>query len=90
MFISRIHNHPIAVWWYPQVTEAGQKFTAIVVWNEASTQEFKVIIGEGVSLEAAPVEETYSDYTISTTAPEAVNVDQAVEFTVNSSLVLNQ
>jgi hypothetical protein len=41
-------------WWYPLVTEAGQQFTATVVWNESSTQEFKVVIGEGVTLEPAP------------------------------------
>jgi hypothetical protein len=41
-------------WWYPLVTKAGETFTATVVWNESSTQEFKVVIGEGVTLEAAP------------------------------------
>jgi|GEM_PF-2179705 len=41
-------------WWYPLVTQAGQEFTATVVWNESSTQEFKVVIGEGVTLEPAP------------------------------------
>jgi hypothetical protein len=41
-------------WWYPLVTQAGQQFTATVVWNESSTQEFKVVIGEGVTLEACP------------------------------------
>jgi hypothetical protein len=51
-------------WWYPLVTEAGQQFTATVVWNESSTQEFKVVIGEGVTLEPAP----------DTTDPELVGV----------------
>jgi nicotinamide mononucleotide adenylyltransferase len=41
-------------WWYPLVSEAGETFTATVVWNEVSTQVFKVVIGENVTLEPAP------------------------------------
>ena len=36
------------------MTAPGQEFTATVVWNEASTQVFKVVIGSGVTLEAEP------------------------------------
>jgi hypothetical protein len=41
-------------WWYPLVTADKKEYTATVVWNEASTQVFKVVIGSGVTLEAEP------------------------------------
>jgi stage V sporulation protein SpoVS len=44
-------------WWYPLVTQAGQQFTATVVWNESSTQVFTVKIADTAKLEKAPVEE---------------------------------
>jgi hypothetical protein len=49
-----IEDGPGYFWWYPLVTAPGQEFTATVVWNEASTQVFKVVIGSGVTLEAEP------------------------------------
>jgi hypothetical protein len=51
-------------WWYPLVTADKKEYTATVVWNEASTQVFKVVIGENVTLEKAP----------DTTAPELTSV----------------
>ena len=51
-------------WWYPLVTADKKEYTATVVWNEASTQVFKVVIGENVTLEPAP----------DNTAPELVGV----------------
>jgi SH3-like domain-containing protein len=59
-------------WWYPLVTQAGQQFTATVVWNESSTQEFKVVIGEGVTLEAAP---DTTDPELKSVSPKAGDVN---------------
>jgi hypothetical protein len=54
-------------WWYPLVTADKDEYTATVVWNESSTQVFKVVIGENVTLEPA----------LDTTAPEFKSVSPA-------------
>jgi hypothetical protein len=41
-------------WWYPPVTQVGQEFTATVAWHEASTQIFRVVIDEGMTLAPGP------------------------------------